>query len=255
MHSFTEKKAVCLVNISPVRASNSDTSEIVTQLLFGEVFTLHEITQSWCRITTFNDNYEGWIDLKHALILSEKEIKKWSDIAVPQLDLTRELITPWGKQLISRGAYIPFDFREEFNIGPSAFKLSSTSLFDKPLYPFQLALEYLNTPYLWGGKSPFGIDCSGLTQMVYRFYDYNLPRDASQQVEVGQEIDYNDLQANDLAFFENANGKITHVGVVGEDQTIIHAAGRVRVDILTRAGIFNDELQQLTHNLKVIKRL
>lgn len=156
MHSFTEKKAVCLVNISPVRASNSDTSEIVTQLLFGEVFTLHEITQSWCRITTFNDNYEGWIDLKHALILSEKEIKKWSDIAVPQLDLTRELITPWGKQLISRGAYIPFDFREEFNIGPSAFKLSSTSLFDKPLYPFQLALEYLNTPYLWGGKSQSG---------------------------------------------------------------------------------------------------
>lgn len=255
MQGFSEKKAICLVNISPVRAANDDTAEIVTQLLFGEVFTAHEIKQSWCRITTFNDNYEGWIDVKHAHFLSEKEVKKWHDIAVPQLELTRELITPWGKQIISRGAYIPFDGRQQFNIGSADFELESTTPFVKPTYPYELALEYLNTPYLWGGKSAFGIDCSGLTQMVYRFYDYNLPRDASQQVEIGREVEYNDVQENDLAFFENANGKITHVGIIGEDQTIIHAAGRVRVDVLTRAGIFNDELQILTHNLKVIKRL
>ena len=256
MHAFSEKKAFCLVNISPVRATNNDPAEIVTQLLFGEIFTVHEIKQSWCRITTFNDHYEGWIDIKHVHFLSEKEVKKWNDIAIPQLELTQELTTPWGKQLISRGAYIPFDDCEEFSIGTVNFELTPTNaLFVKPTYPFKLALEYLNTPYLWGGKSPFGIDCSGLTQMVYRFYDYNLPRDASQQVEIGREVEYNDIQPNDLAFFENESGKITHVGILGEDQTIIHAAGRVRIDVLTRAGIFNDDLQVLTHHLKVIKRL
>jgi hypothetical protein len=255
MQAFTEKKAFCLVNISPVRALQEDTSEMVTQLLFGEIFTAHEIQKSWCRITTFTDNYEGWIDLKHAHFLSEKEAKKWQDIAIPQLELIRELETPWGKQLNSRGASIPFDNREQFNIGTIEFNLISALPFVKPTYPFELALEYHNTPYLWGGKSAFGIDCSGLTQMVYRFYDYNLPRDAAQQVEVGREVEYNEMQENDLAFFGNANGKITHVGIIGENQTIIHAAGRVRVDVLTRAGIFNDELQALTHNLKVIKRL
>ena len=255
MQAFSEKKAFCLVNISPVRATNEDPAEIVTQLLFGEIFTVHEIKHSWCRITTLNDHYEGWIDLKHARILSEKEVKKWHDLSIPQLALTQELTTPWGKQLISRGAHVPFDNRPQFNIGSEVFEITTTSPFPKPENPYQLALEYLNTPYLWGGKSPFGIDCSGLTQMVYRFYDYNLPRDASQQVEIGREIEYNELLPNDLAYFENAAGKITHVGIIGEDQTIIHAAGRVRVDILTRAGIFNDELQILTHNLKVIKRL
>lgn len=255
MQDFSEKKAICLVNISPVRSANEDAAEMVTQLLFGEVFTAHEIKKSWCRITTFNDNYEGWIDVKHAHFLSEKEVKKWQDIALPQLELTRELSTPWGKQILSRGAYIPFDGRQQFSIGSTEFELESTTPFVKPLYPHELALEYLNTPYLWGGKSAFGIDCSGLTQMVYRFYDYNLPRDASQQVEIGREVEYNDVMENDLAFFENASGKITHVGIIGEDQNIIHAAGRVRVDVLTRAGIFNDEMQVLTHNLKVIKRL
>lgn len=255
MQHFTERKAFCMVNISPVRATNADTAEIVTQLLFGEIFTAHEVKQSWCRITTFNDHYEGWIDIKHAHFLSEKEVKKWNDMAIPQLELTRELKTPWGNQIISRGAFIPFDNRAQFNIGAEEFELTSTTPFQKPLYPYELALEYLNTPYLWGGKSPFGIDCSGLTQMVYRFYDYNLPRDASQQVEIGREVEYNDILENDLAFFENEAGKITHVGIIGEDQTIIHAAGRVRVDVLTRAGIFNDELQILTHHLKVIKRL
>lgn len=255
MHAFTDKKAFCLVNISPVRVTNADPSEMVTQLLFGELFTVHEIQQSWCRITMFNDNYEGWMDIKHIHFLSEKEFQNWLDVSVPQLELMREVVTPWGKQLLSRGAYIPFDNREDFQIGTLPFKLSSTISFSKPNSPFEMALEYLNTPYLWGGKSPFGIDCSGFTQLVYRFYDFNLPRDASQQVEIGREIAYHDIQANDLAFFENSKGKVTHVGIIGNDQNIIHASGRVRMDILTRAGIFNDELQILTHSLQVIKRL
>ncbi len=255
MQTFTERKAFCLVNISPVRKSNEDSSEMVTQLVFGEIFTAHEIIKSWCRITTFNDNYSGWIDLKHVHFLSEKEVQKWLDIAVPQLELLQELSTPWGKQTTTRGAYLPFDHRENFNIGSCNFELKDSAPFSKPTSPVDFAKEYINTPYLWGGKNAFGIDCSGLTQMVFRFYDYNLPRDASQQVEVGREVDYNEIIPNDLAFFENASGKITHVGIIAENQTIVHASGRVRIDLFTRAGIFNEDLQILTHNLKVIKRL
>ena len=121
--------------------------------------------------------------------------------------------------------------------------------------PVDYALDYLNTSYLWGGKSPFGIDCSAIVQVIYRFFGINLPRDASQQVDHGIVVDTDDILPGDLAFFENSKGKITHVGILDGEGGIIHASGWVRNDRFTNEGIVHSETGILTHNLFVIKRM
>jgi len=112
----------------------------------------------------------------------------------------------------------------------------------------------LNAPYLWGGKSFFGIDCSGFTQQVFRFLDKRLPRDAYQQAEEGMTVEFDETEVGDLAFFANASGKITHVGIILENMQIIHAHGAVRLDELTKEGIFSADKGGITHYLTVIKR-
>lgn len=223
--------------------------------MFGEVVTVEEISAPWCRITTYADNYSGYVDIKHLHFLSEKEVNRWLDGLSYEKQVIRELKTPWGKQRIFRGSFVPFGDVSSFNIGNDHFEFSETSTAVKFNSPDELALEYLNTPYLWGGKSPFGIDCSGLTQTVYRFFDINLPRDASQQVEYGSSVAYDDLESGDLAFFNNKDGKIIHVGILDDNGSIIHASGRVRKDLLTEEGIINKETGEKTHDLHSIKRM
>lgn len=247
--------AYCKVNISPVRAENRDASEMVTQLLFGEIFHVHEITGSWCKITTFLDNYDGWIDLKHLSMLTAKEASRWMDTAVLEGNLFSQVETPWGVQYITRGGFIPAHKSGEFNIGDDIFNYRQQNREVAFRSIAEMATSYLNTPYLWGGKNPFGIDCSGFTQIVYRYFDYNLPRDASQQAEHGRTIAWEEAEANDLAFFQNEAGKIIHVGIILESKKIIHASGQVRIDTLRPQGIYNETQQLLTHTLSNIKRL
>jgi cell wall-associated NlpC family hydrolase len=119
----------------------------------------------------------------------------------------------------------------------------------------KLAFVFLNTPYLWGGKSVFGADCSGFTQTVFRFVDIPLLRDAWQQATMGEEVNsLKTVRRGDLAFFDNADGKITHVGIILNNKKIIHASGKVRVDKLMEEGIINGDTKQLTHRLKLIRR-
>lgn len=246
--------AFCKVNISPVRATQSDTSEIVTQLLFGEVFQIHEFEKSWCKITIYRDNYEGWIDSKQMELLTPKECNRWLDSQTPEISLLRQLLTPWGLQWISRGAFVGAS-NGDFKIGNHSFSFVD----QPPTLTFQsisaLATEYLNTPYLWGGKSPFGIDCSGFTQIVYRFFDVNLPRDAYQQAELGLNIDFLEKLPGDLAFFTNSKGKVVHVGIVMQNNQIIHASGQVRIDTINETGILNESKREITHSLFAIKRV
>lgn len=249
------KFAFCTVNISPLRAENSDPSEMVSQLLFGELVEVIERKDNWTQITTLSDSYTGWCDSKHLIFLSPKESQRWLDGLTQQTHLLRKLNTPWGEQWITRGAFVPADNLQTFQIGSCAFawidcveKLHFDSV-------AEMAKAYLNTPYLWGGKNPFGIDCSGLTQVVYRFFDYNLPRDAKDQVAHGAEIQFEELRENDLAFFQNDSGKITHVGIILAENKIIHAAGQVRIDTITTDGIFNSEKNLLTHRISTFKRL
>jgi gamma-D-glutamyl-L-lysine dipeptidyl-peptidase len=249
------RTAYCIVSISPVRSDASDRAEMVTQLLFGEVVTVEEINAPWAKIKTYADNYSGYIDYKHIHFLSEKEVNRWLDGISYLPDLMKEIDTPWGIQRIFKGSFIPFQPVEAFNIGQDVFKIEDHAVHTEKRDPFEIAEEYLNSPYLWGGKTPFGIDCSGLTQMVFRFLDINLPRDASQQLDYGSEIRFPDIEQGDVAFFENKDGKITHVGICGKDSSIIHASGQVRIDHLSHEGIIHAETGLKTHNLHSIKRM
>lgn len=248
-----EKKACCIVSISPVRLEGKDQSEMVTQLLFGELVSVVELNEPWAKIVTETDAYEGYVDFKHLEFLTPKEAKRWSDGLTYVSAREVEIKTNYEVQYICRGSFLP-ENADAFTIGEKTFSILSeqNKLFSSPI---ELAKNYLNTPYLWGGKSPYGIDCSGLTQTVYRIFNYNLPRDASEQFQHGTEVDFNEIQSGDLAFFENKSGKIIHVGILDGEGCIIHASGHVRKDYISEQGIVHANSNALTHKLTKIKRL
>ena len=242
----------CYVSVSPVRAENRDQSEIVTQLLFGEVVTVLEQSAPWVKISSIADGYEGWVDIKHIKKLTSKEMRRWLEGLDYVRNRERLLQTPWGKQWICRGSFVPAG-EQHFNIGNDHFEWLDP---EAPQFEdiWSCALNYLNAPYLWGGKTPYGIDCSGFTQAVYRFFDINLPRDASQQVLDGSEVEFEEIEKGDLAFFHNDSGKITHVGILDDEGHILHASGHVRRDFFTKDGIVHNETGSVTHQLSIIKR-
>ncbi|MCE3296546.1 MAG: hypothetical protein K0R65_2260 [Crocinitomicaceae bacterium] len=246
--------AFCKVSISPLRHSGSDTSEMVSQLLFGEIVEIQETQGNWSQIRTFCDNYEGWADTRHLMPLTSKEVNRWLDGIHILPDLSHELETPWGKQMLVRGAFLPHNPGTAFNIGNHQFTFAQEiSAGNQDMKAF--ALGYLNAPYLWGGKSPFGIDCSGFTQTVFRYCEKNIPRDAYQQCDLGIEVLFEDQQEGDLAFFTNDKGKITHVGIILENRQIIHASSWVRTDDLKPDGIYKAGTDEKTHDLFTIKRI
>tara|TARA_B110000285_G_scaffold166292_1_gene185804 strand:+ start:9605 stop:10351 length:747 start_codon:yes stop_codon:yes gene_type:complete len=245
-------QAFCKVSIAPVRAEGRDQAELVTQLLFGELAIINEVNLPWARITTVSDNYSGFIDYKHIEEINSEDSKKHLENSSHLMNRETEISTLNGKQRICRGSLFPVN-EVEFQIGTLNFN-RNTSLQIVEHSIISLAHDYLNTPYLWGGKSPFGIDCSGITQVIYSLKGIQLPRDASQQAHLGTAIAYNETKSGDLAFFENKKGTITHVGILDGEGNIIHAAGHVRKDLFSNKGILHSETKELTHSLSCIKR-
>lgn len=246
---------------APMRVEPNDRAECVNVLLFGETYDILERTPKWSRIRLHHDRYEGWIDNLQIQGISEEylELVKRAPRAV-SADPVGLLQGPEPSDypLITQGSFLPLLDGDTLRLENKSYSYQGTVVSGmkdrKELVDF--AFSYLNAPYLWGGRTPFGIDCSGFTQMVYRLCGYVLPRDASQQVKKGETLSFlEECQPGDLAFFDNAEGAITHVGIVLEDFNIIHASGRVRVDGLDHSGIYNSELNKHTHKLRVLKRI
>ena len=246
------------LSIVPMRSEAADQTEMVNQILFGEHFKVLEVRKKWSRIRLAHDSYEGWISNKQWIEIPEEDYKQLDkDVSTITTDIL-DIITKDQHLPIVMGSILPFYKSGHALINNEMYQFDglTTPGFVSKEKLIENALIYLNAPYLWGGRSPLGIDCSGLTQMVYRLQGINLPRDAYQQAKVGTTLSFvEESEAGDLAFFDNEEGKVIHVGMILEDNHIIHASGKVRIDRIDQQGIFNTELGNHTHKLRLIKSI
>lgn len=249
---------ICNLALIPLRSEPSDKSEQVSQILFGEHFEVTEVKTPWVKVKLHFDGYEGWIDQKQFKEIQYADFEELSNsVEIFNGDLIEYVSgTRYELMPIPLGANLTFLSMDSINAEQFEFEgLKVTG--SKPKENIvKTAFLYLNAPYLWGGKTPFGIDCSGLTQMVYKLNGYALPRDAKDQAMQGEVLSFiEESEPGDLVFFDNEEGKIIHVGIMMQDNYIIHASGKVRIDRLDHLGIFNAETNKHTHRLRVIKKI
>lgn len=249
---------ICNLAIVPIRFEPSDKSEQVSQLLFGEHFKIIEQNSKWTYVELAFDGYKGWIDNKQFQLISEVHFNLLNDLPdVLSADLIEYIYNPIN-QLIPIAIGSSLSFLDNDEINQAAFSFDGLKVCGKKDKSelIRTAFMYLNAPYLWGGKSPFGIDCSGFTQMVYKLNGYKLLRDASQQANQGEPLSFiEESEPGDLAFFDNEDGNIIHVGIMMDNNYIIHASGKVRIDRLDHLGIYNVDTGRHTHKLRVIKKI
>ena len=245
------KLGICNLSIVPVRIVDSDKSEMINQLIYGDIIEILEEKEKWVKIKSVFDDYIGWIDKKQYFKIDDNITVDLKN-PVYSIDLVEfiennnnELVTiPIGSD-ISNISLMNHKFEGKTISG----KNNRNSIVDT-------ALLFLNSPYLWGGKTPFGIDCSGFTQMVYKINGYKLSRDSKDQANQGETLSFiEESEAGDLAFFNNDQGDIIHVGIILQNNHIIHASGKVRIDRIDHSGIYNNDLNKHTHSLRYIKKI
>ena len=253
---------ICALSIIPCRKKPSSKSEMLTQLLFGEHFEILEEKNEWCYIRNAYDTYESWVNKKQIEKISKNTYKEINDSSVAYTnDLVQVITDKTDKSIfpVVVGSNLPFYKNHECSVGETKY-LYEGQVIQKPKTNKKKIIEtaylFLNSPYLWGGRSPFGIDCSGFTQIVFKLNGLKLKRDAHQQAEQGTPLSFvEEAEPGDLAFFDNELGKITHVGIILKERKIIHSSGKVRIDPFDHQGIFNAETRQYTHNLRIIKKM
>lgn len=254
-----------LINLSlvPLRAKASDTSEMTSQLLFGDCLEILEKTDKWAYIRTFFDDYEGWIDQKQFIEIDADTFTRFNNSkSILGLSIQHPIINLHTSETLNAvaGSSLPDASDGKFQINDIQYQIQSSVAKSDPkkFAPEVIATAkfYLNTPYLWGGRSPFGIDCSGFTQLVFKQFNFRLERDTYLQAEQGTLVNFlEETKAGDLAFFDNENGRIIHVGIMINNTQIIHASGKVRIDPIDNQGIFNEEQKRYTHKLRIVKRI
>jgi len=258
MNSF----GICLQTLIPIRIHPSERAEMTTQLLFGESYSIIELSGNWAKIFTSFDSYEGWIDKKLITYINEDDFNKYTNSSWPNC---QKIISPIHNT--SKNSILPLV------AGSSLPGLKSTGNLELNNNSFHykhkilqadlngenvaiIAKQFTNAPYLWGGRTILGIDCSGLSQIAYKIAGVSIKRDASQQIEHGTSINFiSEAKPGDLAFFDNDEGNIIHVGIMLNPNQIIHASGWVRIDRIDHQGIYNADINKYSHKLRVIKRL
>ena len=251
------ERFICENVFVPLRAAPTHRAEMLSQVLFGEKYTIIEESGHWIKIETKFDNYRGWIDLNHLQHTEDQD-------SLPGYVLNRSMLCfkrDKTRFVLEAGCeiYRP-DFENKiFHVGESIY--TACAEFDESYISpagslSDTAMKFVNTPYIWGGRIPSGIDCSGLTQLVFKIHGIKLPRNASQQADIGEIINFiEETQPGDLAFFDDESGHISHVGMIISQGLIIHASGRVRIDMIDHQGIFRQESCKYSHHLRLIKRV
>ena len=252
------------LSLIPVRKEPSEKSEMVTQVLFGEHFEIFEEMVGWSHVRLTWDGYEGWVDSKMVTPLNQRTFNR---LGKKPFAVTGDIISivPVNNEqnlTLVAGSTLPVwrPNLKEFSIDREKYKATGEVFYRNIKNPRDViitqALKYFNAPYLWGGRSPFGIDCSGFTQIIYKMIGQPVPRDAGQQVKLGTALSFVDeAEPGDLAFFDDEEGNIVHVGIIWKRNKIIHASGKVRIDNVDQFGIFNVDLKRYTHKMRVMKKI
>jgi hypothetical protein len=251
---------ICDISCVPIRKETSHRSEQVSELLFGDSFEILDEHKEWIKIKCSYDNYEGWIlnslyascsgiDFKN----DKKKMHACSyDILQPAISKHRQIPILIGSSLPHYDGMIVKLDKEKFTVNG---RVTNPKKKYDSAFLLKTANQFLHAPYRWGGKTPFGIDCSGFTQMVFKIMNVRLLRDAHQQATQGEFITFiNEAITGDLAFF-GAEDKVSHVGIIIDDGKIIHASGKVKIDKIDQNGIFNVQTKTYSHKLRFIKRM
>lgn len=252
---------ICRVSIAPLRAEPKDQAEIVSQLLFGDEVLIVERVNNWLKVQQLYDSYEGYIDFKQLQPLEQAEAARGAEhsFLAPASPMNALILEDGSKIYLAAGSNLPGYNEGTCKLADAVFKVDFEPL-QVPQVPsitrlIEHALFFRHAPYLWGGKTLFGIDCSGFVQVVFKMSGIKMQRDASQQAFQGQTVHFlPEAQPGDVAFFDNEDGRIIHVGILLNNKEIIHASGQVRIDPIDDQGIYNKELKRYSHKLRIIKR-
>ncbi len=238
-----------------MRAEANERSEMVSQILFGELYEITERTEKWLHISTLHDQYTGWINFTQVTQLNAEEHRKYASSIV----LSNKVVSALVKHSDGTLVYIPFGSSlpglkdGKTLLGGEFYDVSNVQTENNDI--MATAQSFLNAPYLWGGRTHLGVDCSGFVQAIFRQFGVNLKRDAYLQAGQGTVVDFlPEAKAGDVAFFDNESGKIVHVGIMLNNEQIIHASGRVKIERVDGQGIYSEEFKRYTHKLRIIKR-
>jgi len=248
---------ICENVFVPLRSGPSHRSEMLSQVLFGEKYHITDNIGHWYKIETLFDNYSGWIDINHlqhsedhgdlrGQVLNRSLLCYKNDKTKLVLEAGCEIYDPdIEKKVFSAG-------KDKFSAAPdfsSSYLIAGDSMTDT-------AMKFINSPYIWGGRIPSGIDCSGFVQLVYKIHGIKIPRDSWQQAEAGENISFiEETVPGDLVLFDNERGRISHVGMILSRGLVIHASGRVRIDTIDHHGIYKNEIKGYSHKLRTIRRI
>ena len=251
----------CL-SIVQMRQKPDIQSAICSQLLFGELFTIvSRKSKKWIKIECALDKCSGWINPQQVHLLNTRQYLVFQQNVGISIELAASLTADSKSFPILIGSSLPGFDGMSFKMPDGKYIFNGQAIMTDDRKPspellVKIAKKYLNTPYQSGGRSPFGIDASGLTQMIFKIMGIPLPRHAAQQSELGEIIDFVLLsKEGDLAFFIDKENKINHVGIMYGENEIIHVDGHVRIDRLDHEGIYNVNTKKYTHRLKFVKRI